>query len=217
MKKVLGTLLIAFTLTACSTGPVESTPTPPDESLSSPSASILQTTPEPDTNYSLDTSASTLGWEASRLAAAPHIGTVGLQSGSLFQTNGEFTGGEFVIDMSQITEEKNSERFLTHIKGEDFFGVEQYPTSKLTLTSVTKKEANQYELTGDLTIRDQTHPITFNAQMVENEGNINATSEFEIDRTKWGIIYDSGSFFQQLGDKAIKNEITYRLNLTFKK
>lgn len=218
MKKMLSMMFIAITLTACSTNPENPVPTN-DESISEPTASILEipSAETADQVYTLDTSASVLTWEASRLAATPHVGTVAIQSGALFETNGSFTGGEFVIDMTQITEEKNNERFLNHIKNEDFFGVDQYPTSKLVLTSVVKKSDQSYDLTGNLTIRDQTHPISFSAQIEPKENQWLATSEFQIDRTKWGIVYDSGSFFMELGDRAIKDEITYRLDLTFQK
>jgi len=221
MKKFIGAIALTFVLSACAfNGGNQKTAeevTPPSDDYVSGNLLNTATEVEADTIYTLDTAASTLEWEASRLAANPHIGTVALQSGTLLQANGSFIGGEFVIDMTQITEQKNNERFLNHVKNEDFFGVEQFPTSKLVLSSVSHKDGNLYEVTGDLTIRDQTHSITFTAEMTNSDGQLNATAEFQIDRTKWGIVYDSGSFFQQLGDRAIKDEITYRLNLIFKK
>jgi hypothetical protein len=40
-----------------------------------------------------------------------------------------------------------------------------------------------------------------------------ANSEFSIDRTKWDIKYDSGNFFQDLGDRAIKDDIYFNINI----
>jgi polyisoprenoid-binding protein YceI len=218
MKKILGILAISLSLAACA---AKTTPVPvePQNTEDYSAGSIIKTTTETehDSSYELDTTASTLGWEASRVAAAPHVGTVAMTSGTLLLNKGNFVGGEFVIDMTQITEEKNSERFLGHIKNDDFFSVEKFPTSHLSITSFTKLNETEYEVTGNLTIKDQTHPITFTAQMQETEASLTSTAEFQIDRTKWNITYDSGSLFQQLGDKAIKDEITYRLNLVFKK
>lgn len=221
MKKFIGAIALTFVLSACAfnSGNQKTAEeiTPSSEAYVSGNLLNTATEVEADTIYTLDPAASTLEWEASRLAANPHIGTVALQSGTLLQANGSFIGGEFVIDMTQITEQKNNERFLTHVKNDDFFGVEQFPTSKLVLSSVSQKDGNLYEVTGDLTIRDQTHSITFTAEMTNSGDQLNATAEFQINRTKWGIVYDSGSFFQQLGDRAIKDEITYRLDLVFKK
>ncbi|MGE3279313.1 MAG: YceI family protein [Candidatus Altimarinota bacterium] len=221
MKKFFGALALTLVLSACAfdsgSQPTPEEITPPAEDYVSGNLLNTSTAVEADTVYTLDTSASTLEWEASRLASKPHIGKVQIQSGSLLQANGSFIGGEFVIDMTTISDNDNSERLVSHIKNDDFFGVEQFPTSKLTLATITEKEAGIYDVTGDLTIRDQTHPITFSAEMKNNGDQMNATAEFQIDRTKWGVVYDSGSLFQQLGDRAIKDEITYRVNLVFKK
>ena len=42
-----------------------------------------------------------------------------------------------------------------------------------------------------------------------------ANAEFSIDRTRWGIEYSSGTIFAELGDKAIRDNIDYRLELVF--
>ena len=40
-----------------------------------------------------------------------------------------------------------------------------------------------------------------------------AGAKFSIDRTKYDIRYGSDSFFDNLGDKAIKNEINFEVSL----
>ncbi|MCH8864998.1 MAG: YceI family protein, partial [Chloroflexi bacterium] len=78
--------------------------------------------------YILDTENSLLTWEASRIGIK-HTGTVAIKEGSLIRENDEFTKGEFIIDMTTITETKNNQRFLNHIKSKDFFDVDKYPIS----------------------------------------------------------------------------------------
>lgn len=170
---------------------------------------------EGESTYLLSLADSSLQWSASRIVGTPHTGSVGLVSGSLNRTDGTFTGGEFVIDMEAITEVGNNERFLGHIASEDFFAVETYPTSRFVATRIDKTADGSYSVTGDLTILDQTHEITFPASLQETADMLVVDAQFEIDRTRWGITYDSGTVFQQLGDKAIEDTIDYTLHLEF--
>lgn len=169
-----------------------------------------------DAKYQLVTENSRLGWTSTRIVGKPHSGTVALKSGSLMREGGAFTGGEFVIDMTGITEEEDNQRFLGHIRSEDFFDIEQHPESRLVLTSIEGNDEDMtYTVTGDLTILGQTHAITFPASITAGESSLEAQARFEIDRTQWGITYDSGTVFQQIGDKAIRDEIPFELDLVF--
>jgi len=161
--------------------------------------------------YILDTENSLLTWEISKIVGNHHTGIVKIKEGSLTRENDEFTKGEFIIDMTTITETKDNQRFLKHIKSKDFFDIDNYPISTLIITSITE----DYTVTGDLTILDQTNEISFPARVSTNNGKLQVNADFEIDRTQWGITYGSGSFFEDLGDKAIKDEIKYSLELTF--
>lgn len=164
-----------------------------------------------DEEYILDTENSLLTWEISKIVGNHHTGTVAIKEGSLTRENDEFTKGEFIIDMTTITETKDNQRFLNHIKSGDFFDVDNYPISTLIIKSITE----DYTVTADLTIMDQTNEISFPARVSTNNGKLHISADFEIDRTQWGITYGSGSFFEDLGDKAIKDEIKYSLELVF--
>jgi len=165
--------------------------------------------------YVLDTERSALRYHAEKIVGNSHNGNVGLKRGNMDFENNKFVNGEFIIDMTDINEDNNNEMFLNHIRSEDFFDIEKYPESKLVLTSVEKTEnPNEYQITGDLTIKDKTNEIEFPA-IINSSDPLNIKAEFEIDRTRWDVIYGSGSFFDDLGDKAIRNEIEYSLDLYF--
>lgn len=175
------------------------------------------TLPEGALIHEINIETSTLGWSASRLVGGLHEGEVAISEGSLVEVDGEFTGGEFVIDMTAITEEGGSERFLQHVASDDFFGVEEFPTAMLEITSFELDEDSEtsFVVTGDLTIRDKTNEVNFPATIERGEEGITAQAEFDIDRTRWGVVFDSGSVFTTLGERAIKDEISYTLELTF--
>ena len=164
-----------------------------------------------DEEYILDTENSLLTWEISKIVGNHHTGTVKIKEGSLTRENDEFTKGEFIIDMTTITETKDNQRFLNHIKSEAFFDIDKYPISTLIIKSITE----DYTVTADLTIMDQTNEISFPARVSTNNGKLHISADFEIDRTQWSITYGSGSFFEDLGDKAIKDKIKYGLELVF--
>lgn len=51
-----------------------------------------------------------------------------------------------------------------HLKSDDFFNAEQYPVLSFKSTDVTKKDEDNYTITGDMTIRDVTKKVQFDAE-----------------------------------------------------
>ena len=73
--------------------------------------------------------------------------------------------------------------------------------------------AGLYQVTGDLTIKGMTAPVSFVAEVRSEEQDLLATAELKIDRTVWGLKYGSGKFFQDLGDKVISDDIEFTVSL----
>ena len=106
----------------------------------------------------------------------------------------------------------NSKKNLEgHLKDEDFFFSEEYPTSKLVMGNVKKIGINSYEIEGDMTIRGITNPIKFKSIMTNGKAN----AKLKIDRTKYGIKYKSKSFIKNIGDKMIYDEFDLEVNLIY--
>ncbi|GAA3652292.1 YceI family protein [Flavivirga jejuensis] len=153
-------------------------------------------------------------WKGYKVTGS-HEGTIAIQSGFLNFEADKLTGGEFVIDMTTInTTDLDGDykgKLDGHLKSDDFFGVAAHPTAKLVLVSVKANGKNAYTVTGDLTIKGKTNPVTFSISI---EGN-KATASLKIDRTKFGIEYKSANFFENLKDKAIYDEFDLVSNLEF--
>lgn len=161
--------------------------------------------------------ASTVKWIGSKITSS-HEGDIKISSGKLVLEDGMLVGGEFVIDMTSIicTDLKPNEggdKLVKHLKADDFFGVENHPTSTLKITNVSHVSASNYLITADLTIKGITHPVDFNADVKINNTAYLATATLVFDRTKYGIEYNSGSFFDNLGDYLILDDITLELFL----
>ena len=163
----------------------------------------------------VDVEASNVEWTGKKVTGA-HTGTIDLKEGFLNLTEeGKLVGGEFVMDMSTIIVTDLSGEYKTkledHLNSGDFFGVENYATSKLVITEASPKSGNIFTVTGDLTIKGKTAPVTFDMKVEENS----ASAKVIIDRTKYGIRYGSGSFFDNLGDKTISDNFELDVNLKF--
>ncbi len=144
-----------------------------------------------------------------------HEGTIKLQSGTLkFDDKNQLSGGTFTMDMSTLTvtdlEGDMKGKLEGHLKSEDFFGTDKHSKSTLVITKVDGSEG-KYKVTGDLTIKGITHPITFNMNIYEDT----AKADLKIDRTKYDIKYGSASFFDGLKDKAIYDEFDLNVSLKF--
>ena len=160
----------------------------------------------------IDITESTISWVGKKVTGQ-HNGTINLESGYLELKGDNLVGGEFVIDMTSITvldlKGKGKGKLEGHLKSDDFFGVETYPTSKLVITDASGSDGN-YAVTGDLTIKATTLPITFDLTI---DGNT-ATTSLTVDRSKFDVRYGSGSFFDNLGDKTIYDD--FELDITLK-
>ena len=156
---------------------------------------------------------STIEWKGKKVLGS-HTGTINLQDGHLEMEGDQLTGGQFTVDMTSITvtdlKGEDKAKLEGHLKSDDFFGVDNYATSKLVINSATKN-GNTYAVNGDITIKGKTEPITFDLVMGESA----ATTNFKIDRTKFGVRYGSGSFFDNLGDNTISNDFTLDVTLKF--
>ena len=162
---------------------------------------------------SVDVEKSKVTWKGYKVTGE-HEGTINLKSGVLMFDGKTLTGGKFEMDMTSINttdlEGDYKGKLDGHLKSADFFGVEKHPTAKFEITKAVGS-GNTYKVTGDLTIKNITNPVTF--EMTVN-GNT-ASAQLKIDRAKYDVRYGSGSFFDNLGDKTIYDEFDLNVNLSF--
>lgn len=175
------------------------------------------TSPDDATALTLDAAASQAYWRGAKVAY-DHIGTLNLASGTLHMAGGQLVGGTVSMDMTSIVDldiddpKKNAD-LVGHLKSPDFFDVDNHPTATLDLTSITPAEGNTYTVSGNLTIKGITHQITFPAEIVMGADGISAQARFSFDRSKWDVRFGSGSFFEDLGDKLILDQVGLILDL----
>ncbi len=163
--------------------------------------------------FEVNTKTSTIEWLGKKIGGQ-HEGNILLKSGYLELKKNEIVAGNFVIDMTTITntdleDEGYNQKLVGHLKSDDFFGVEKYPTANFEITKSSKFSNGKATVTGNLTIKDKTESVFFE---VLEKGNT-YTAKMEIDRSKFDVRYGSDSFFDNLGDKAINDIFTLNIKL----
>ncbi len=167
----------------------------------------------------VNTEESFIEWKARKVTGS-HNGKITLKEGSLEMENGELTGGSFVIDMTTIAVEDlqgNSKAKLEgHLNSADFFDTANHPTATFEITEVEGSNG-EYNITGDLTIKGNTNPVSFIATINKLDDKNMAFASITVDRSKYDVRYGSTSFFDNLGDKAIYNNFNLDVTLVANK
>lgn len=153
--------------------------------------------------WNIDPTHSEIQFKVKHLVISTVTGYFRSFNGTL-QTKGEdFEGANisFEADINSI-DTNNGDRD-THLKSDDFFNAEQFPKLKFDSTSFKNTGGDNYELTGNMTIRDVTKEITLN---VTHGGTVEdpygqTKAGFEINGSlnrkefglKWNAVTEAGS------------------------
>ena len=158
---------------------------------------------------------SKIKWIGKEITTKIHFGSLQFNNGKMILNNDQIVGGDFSVDMKSLIDEdlsgKSKQYLENHLKSDDFFGVEKYPTASLNISSSKKLSNNEHKINGILTIKNIAHPISF----VLKFNDLGAFAKMTFDRSKYDIKYRSASFFSDLGDKLIYDDIDVEVTLIF--
>ncbi len=165
----------------------------------------------------IDIHKSKIEWLGTKVTGQ-HNGTLKLKKADVTIERGKLSSGQFIFDMTSIQvvdikDPKRNKSLERHLKNDDFFGVNQYPTAVFEFSQATpikgasSGEPNYY-FKGDLTMKGITHALEFDALVKLKKSKGRASGKILVDRTKYDIRYKSGKFFDGLGDRAIHDEFT---------
>ncbi len=103
-----------------------------------------------------------------------------------------------------------------HLRSADFFDVENHPKITFKSTSVEKVGENQYKVTGDLTIRGVTRPVTLDTTF-EGRGKdpwggerIALTAKGAINRKDFGLTWNAAL---ETGGVLVSDEVKLEINV----
>jgi polyisoprenoid-binding protein YceI len=117
------------------------------------------------------------------------------------------------IKVLDIQDSASNAKLTNHLKSDDFFSVASHPTSQFKITSAKVVAPGKVDITGDLTIKGITKPLTIPTTWKQEGDKLTAKGEAKVDRTLYDVKYGSGKFFQGLGDKLISDDFELKLDL----
>lgn len=163
--------------------------------------------------FKITTAQSKIEWVGKKVTGS-HNGTIDIKHGELVINDNTIVGGNFVVDMKSlkildVTDPATNAQFAGHLASDDFFSIQDFPEASFEVTSVSSNR-----ILGNLTIKDITHPVEFDAHVIVHGETLTAVARIVIDRTRYAIKFRSGSFFQNLGDTLIYNDFELNVNLT---
>ena len=168
-----------------------------------------------DTSLSFNTDSSKITWTGTELTSKTHYGSLRLKEGNLTIQESKITSGNFIVDMWTLTvldlEGMMALRLAKHLRSDDFFSVEKFQTASLKVLDSSQEVNGTFNVNGELTIKDITHPIEFTITKID-DNNYNANLTF--DRSKYDVKFRSGTFFENLGDKLILDDIDLEVSLS---
>lgn len=169
--------------------------------------------------FNVDPATSTVKWVGKKVTGQ-HDGSINIKSGNVTFDKGALTGGTIVIDMTTIKvldlkDAKMNSDLTGHLNSDDFFSTAKFNEATLVIKSA-KAAGKETEVTGDLTIKGITKPVSFKVAVKSDKATASATGKIVIDRTAYDIKYGSASFFKGLADKAIDNNFELTVDVKAK-
>lgn len=171
--------------------------------------------------YKVDNKLSKLEWFAEKLTGK-HNGTIDFWGGEIKNNHGNFSG-IVEVDMNtlknlDVKDDTYRAKLEGHLKSADFFDAAKYPKSTFVITSITpvanaKQGGATHNVKGNLTIKDKTNEIAFEATVSMEMNKITCTGTAVVDRSKFDVRYGSKAFFPEIGDKIIYDEFKLKFNL----
>jgi len=179
-----------------------------------------------DGAYDIDPEKSIVEWTGRNINNR-HYGRIAVAEGRVTVANGVPVAGYCLLDMASIfdldlQDEGWRSMLVRHLKSDDFFDVEHYPTARIELqggaaiAGATPGTPN-VELAARLTIKDVTRPLCFPAVVAAQEdGTLKAQAMLDLDRTLWNVCYGSGKLYERLGMHLVHDLISIELFIVTK-
>jgi polyisoprenoid-binding protein YceI/rhodanese-related sulfurtransferase len=172
--------------------------------------------------FLIDTERSEITW-LGKSWFSHHSGRLKIATGQLSFVEGLLRGANGVIDFdslvcTDITDPMMNQLLLDHLKSEDFFHTELYPTIEFDVDRVRFLNPPfsgwpNYQVEGTISMRGCTRPVQFEATAFNEGASIAVQAQIRIDRTEWGITYGSNRFYARLGKHFVADHINLHLKL----
>jgi polyisoprenoid-binding protein YceI len=151
--------------------------------------------------YDIDTVHTQVGFEVKHLGISTFRGSFKGFEGKITVGESGIEAIEGSIDVSSVNVPE--EQLIGHLLSPDFFDAENHPKGTFKSTKVEKTGGETYEVTGDLTLRGTTNPVTLKVEVegagvgMDGSSVLSLKADGEVNRNdygiSWGASLDSGA------------------------
>lgn len=167
-------------------------------------------------DYQVDVSHSKVGFSVRHMMVGKVHGRFKEFEGkfSFDPDKGTVSNTNFVVKVPSI--DTDDAKRDDHLRNEDFFNAEKFPTMTLTNSKLTKKGKDKYKWAGDLTIRGVTKPVVFDLEFVSPTkdpwGNNRAgfSANTRINRKDFGMTWNKTL---DAGGLAVGDEVDIQIDV----
>jgi len=148
------------------------------------------------TKFNLDAAHSTIDFSVKHMMVSKVKGSFTNFTANLEGNTEDLTGATISVDIDVKSINSNNEDRDNHLRSGDFFDVETYPSIKFVATDIKKKDDGEYDVTGDLTIKDVTKPVTFDVEYGGKGTNpwgqevVAFSAETKVNRKEFGLTWN---------------------------
>lgn len=150
------------------------------------------------TKWAIDPAHSSVDFSVRHMMIANVKGTFNTFNATIEADPKELTTANIDFTVETASVDTRSKDRDAHLVSGDFFDVENYPTMTFRQTSIKKTDDDEYNVTGDLTLRGVTKPetfaVTFEGQGKDPWGNekVGFSATGSINRSDYGLVWNAG-------------------------
>lgn len=160
------------------------------------------------TSLDIAVAQSSLGFTGAKVTGS-HDGSFGEWSGTIALDDASaVTGAQITIQTASLN--ADHPRLTRHLRSDDFFDVERFPTAEfrsLSLTPASGEGGTTHRIRGNLTLHGQTRAITFPARIQVSDAEVRAQARFTINRQEFGLTYPG------MPDDLIRDEVVVHFDV----
>ncbi|WP_435603387.1 YceI family protein [Streptomyces sp. bgisy130] len=148
-------------------------------------------------DYTIDPAHSTIGFTVRHAMVTNVRGAFGVYEGSLHLDGSEPARSTASLDVTIASIDTGIADRDGHLRSADFFDAETFPLMTFRSTAAERVGGDRYRLTGDLTLRDVTKPLTIDLEFhgaatdVYGAERVGFEGSAEILRSDWGLTWNA--------------------------